>query len=509
MEGDDVDAYRELFERSADAILIIEGETFTDCNQATVDMLRYANKADLLSTHPSELSPPTQPDGRDSYTKANEMIAIAFDRGSHRFDWEHKRATGEVFPVEVLLTAVPGESRRVLHVVWRDITERKQLESHLRHAQKMEAIGKLAGGIAHDFNNLLVAIVCSGSVLERRLADRPEDLGFVKEILLAGDRASTLVRQLLTFSRKQEVRPTVIDINELVGTIRQLLERLIGEQIGIALEPCHDQLMIRADPGQLEQVLMNLASNARDAMPDGGTLTIATHRRHLASAPPAARDPLPPGDYAQLSVADVGTGMSAATLARAFDPFFTTKEVGSGTGLGLATVYGIVQQSRGTIAIESVVGRGTKIDIYLPITEESATQRLTTDSDLPTNGGDERVLVVEDDPRVADVVVTVLDEKGYDVLLATNGREALATWLREGDRIDLAVSDVVMPKMGGPEWVSEAREAGHTPKVLFMSGYTDNALIKLRETGFEADLLEKPFSADQLVGRVRLALDRE
>ena len=501
------DTYRELFERSADAILIIEGDTFIDCNQATVEMLRYNNKTELLSTHPSELSPPIQPDGRDSYTKANEMIAIAMERGSHRFDWDHKRADGEVFPVEVLLTSVQEHDRQILHVVWRDISERKQLESQLRHAQKMEAIGKLAGGIAHDFNNLLVAIIGSGGMLEMHLKDQPRELKLVEQILLAGDRAAELVRQLLAFGRKQELALTVININDLVGTIRGLLERLIGEDITLTLDACDEPLHVKVDVGQIEQVLLNLASNAHDAMPSGGTVTISTRRVVLSDSTIGGASATP-GAYAAISVSDTGVGMNTTTAARAFDPFFTTKALGKGTGLGLATVYGIIKQIGGNTEIFSSPGHGTTIKTYLPLTTETCGELERRNSQLPTRGGTETILVAEDDQSVINLVVAVLCEKGYTVLQAHDGEEALALYTSEHTSIDLVITDVVMPKMSGPVWVERAATTCPRPKALFMSGYTDNALKQLRSGEASVDLLEKPFSAGELVGRVRLALDR-
>jgi len=266
-ERNRTDQYRALFEQSADAILIIDGVRFVDCNQATVDMLRHRDKQELLETHPSELSPPTQPDGRDSFEKANEMIAIAFERGSHRFEWDHKRADGEVFPVEVLLTPVPDADGTKLHVVWRDITDRKQLESQLRQAHKMEAIGNLAGGIAHDFNNLLVAINGNADLLQDELGDNPDLLDLTRQIRRAGERAAELTHQLLAFSRKQVLKPVVLDFNTVLSDVNKLLDRLIGENIQVVAHPSPTPVVARADSGQIEQVLMNLATNARDAMP--------------------------------------------------------------------------------------------------------------------------------------------------------------------------------------------------------------------------------------------------
>jgi len=502
------DSYRELFEHSADAILIIEGKTFVDCNDATVEMLRYTSREELLQTHPSELSPPTQPDGRESFEKANEMIAIAFERGSHRFEWDHKRADGEVFPVEVLLTAIQEPGRRTLHVVWRDITERKLLEEELRQALKMEAIGKLTGGIAHDFNNLLVAVLGHADLLSEMLSERPEALEHVRVIRAAGDRAADLVRQLLAFGRKQQLLLAVLDLNKLTLDMRSLLERLVGEDNKLTLKLAEGLVPINADRSQIEQVLLNLAANARDAMPDGGELTIETTRVQLASTVGDVAKGLPDGDYALLSVADTGSGMDTETAERAFDPFYTTKAAGDGSGLGLATVYGIVTQSRGAVSLHSSVGHGTRVEVLLPLTSEQFSpvepELATVDSD---RDGGEMILVVEDEEVVARLVMRVLEESGYRTLCAGNGVEALGLYAEHGDEISLVVTDVIMPKMGGAQLVSRLRELGHDPAVLFMSGYTSESLTQLAEGDRRVEFLEKPFNASELVRRVRGALD--
>lgn len=328
-EGQAPDTYRALFEQSADAILIIEDGTFVDCNQATVDMLRYSNKEELLKTHPSVLSPPTQPDGRDSYEKADEMIAIAFEKGNHRFEWDHIRADGEVFPAEVLLTVMPVGDKQLLHVVWRDITERKKLESDLRQAQKMEAIGKLAGGIAHDFNNLLVAILGNAEMLEMATADSPRELGMAKEIVFAAKRAADLTGQLLAFSRKQVLQSMVVDLNDEIGGMRELLGRVIGETIQLQTDLCEESLFLKIDPGQVDQILLNLVTNSRDALSAGGEIRIVTRRKQLDQR----REDLDlaAGACAVLEVSDTGSGMSPEIQERVFEPFFTTKGVNEGT----------------------------------------------------------------------------------------------------------------------------------------------------------------------------------
>jgi PAS domain S-box-containing protein len=502
------DPYRELFERSADAILIIEGETFIDCNDATVKMLRYSRKEDVLKTHPSELSPPFQPDGRPSFEKANEMIAIAFERSSHRFEWDHKRADGEVFPVEVLLTAVQEPGRRVLHVVWRDITERKELEDKLRQAQKMEAIGKLAGGIAHDFNNLLVALLGHGQLLADRLRGQDEAGEHLHEIRRAGERAADLVRQLLAFGRKQELRPAALDLNHLVLDLRKLLERLIGEDVRLETSTAEGTVAVRADRGQLEQVLLNLATNARDAMPDGGALTIETERVPLRHSGGDVQQELPDGDYALLRVSDSGVGMDRRTAERAFEPFFTTKEPGQGTGLGLATVYGIVKQSGGSVTMESSTGVGTSIRVLLPLTDEPIREDARHVEAEEPRGGDETILVAEDDACVSLLVVRALEARGYRILLAHDGREALDIYERHADRVSLLITDVIMPNMGGEKLVTELGARGYRPRVLFMSGYTDEQLRHLRDREGDVDVLQKPFDVGDLLRRVRSAIDR-
>ncbi len=505
-ESERLDLYRELFERSADASLIIEGDTFVDCNQSAVEMLRYETRDQVLRTHPSELSPPTQPDGQDSFETANEMMALALEKGSHRFEWSHRRADGEVFPVEVLLTVVRRGERPLLHVVWRDLTEQKQLERHLRQTQKMEALGRLSGGIAHDFNNLLVAILGNADLLAMRLDEHPELMGHVDDIQRASERAAALVRQLMSFSREQKVSPRVIDLNDVTAELHRLLVRLIGADVRLVTIPCEQPVWVKGDPIQFERMLLNLATNARDAMPAGGTLTIELRRVEVSESTGDA-DGLESGSYALLSVSDTGSGMDEETAAHAFDPFFTTKAQGEGTGLGLSTVYGIARSSGGVARVDTAPGDGTTIRVYLPLSS-GGDSRSGPRVGLPTAGGDETIFVTEDDPAVSSLVVRVLRSKGYRVLLAEDGAEALSMWRRCGDEVDLLLTDVVMPNLGGAELVARLREMGHVPRVLFASGYTNNALAKIRALGEGVDLLEKPFSAAELVGRVRLALDK-
>ena len=497
--------YHQVFERSADAILIIEGDTFVDCNQATVDMLRYGSKQELLQSHPSELSPSHQPDGRASFEKANEMIALALEQGSHRFEWNHRRADGEVFPVEVLLTAVRDQTGDRVHVAWRDITERKRLEAELRQAQKMEAIGKLAGGVAHDFNNLLVAILGHGELLAESLAETPGLLAHVAEIRRAGERAADLVGQLLAFSRKQDLQPRVIEINELLADLMRLLERVIGERVTVVADLATDPLHVKADPGQLEQVVLNLAANARDAMPTGGTLTLRTRLADLAADDIGAESHLEPGRYVELSISDTGEGIAPALVDQIFEPFFTTKSQGKGTGLGLASVYGVIRQSGGDVTVSSEPNEGTVFRILLPHTTEQQPVIDHNEPDHRDPGGPETIMLVEDDDAVAALMERVLTRAGYEVIRFRNGKEALTQ--ADEQSFDLLVTDVVMPQLGGIELAHELRSRRPDLPVLFISGYTNTALAGEVDAGETPDLLQKPFAPRELLRRVRNTLE--
>lgn len=485
------DLYRELFERSADAILFIEGETFVECNDAAVQMLRCRNRDELLSTHPSELSPELQPDGRSSFEKASEMIAIAFARGTHRFEWNHLRADGEVFPVEVLLTAVGDR----LHVVWRELSERKQLEDQLREAQKMEVVGRLAAGVAHDFNNLLVVVLGNAELLCAALPPEGDEAKLAAEIRDAGERGSHLVKRLLALGRKQTFAPVPIDLGEVLEDLRGLICRMLGANI--QLELLTDQsATVSTDRGQLEQAILNLATNAREAMPNGGRVTIRTGTVDLDAD----------GRFAVLRVVDTGVGMDEQTVARASEPFFTTKS--TGTGLGLASVHASVEQSGGFVRITSAPGQGTTVGLYWPLDQTPA--RVIAPPPLPEERAvaslaGVRVLMVEDEDGVAAFVERTLSESGCVLVRATNGEQALALIERE-PAFHVILSDVIMPKIGGPAMVTELRRRGIEVPVVFMSGYTDDAIAA---AGLEAEavLLEKPFSPWELRRAIRRAVD--
>ncbi len=389
-----------------------------------------------------------------------------------------------------------------------DVTERKRLEEQYRQAQKMEALGRLAGGVAHDFNNLLTVITGYADLLLERLPPGDPARGLLAEVQKAGERAGMLTRQMLAFSRRQVLEPKVLSLNTVVADTEKMLRRLIGEDVLLTTSLAPDLGPVSADPGQLEQVLMNLAVNARDAMPRGGRLTIETRNAVLDEAFCRARPDLRPGPYAVLAVTDTGTGMDEATKARLFEPFFTTKGPGEGTGLGLATVHGVVRQSGGHIEVRSELGAGTTFNVYLPQV------RRTLPAGMPLNGlaamprGTETVLLVEDEDAVRSLARHVLKACGYTVLEAKDGREAIRIAEGHPGAIDLLVSDVVMPHLGGRELAERIAALRPGSKVLFLSGYTDDAVVHHGVREAEFAFLQKPYTPAVLAQKVREVLDR-
>lgn len=384
----------------------------------------------------------------------------------------------------------------------------ERVEENLRHSQKLEAVGRLAGGVAHDFNNLLTAIIGYSEMLVARLAGQPEERRQAELVAQAGHQAAGLTRQLLAFSRKQLLQPRVIDLNQLVADGRSLLQRVIGEHIEIEVRAGADDARVLADPGQLEQVILNLGVNARDAMPGGGSLTISTENLALAAREAAERDvELPPGDYVVLSVADSGSGMDAGTRSRIFEPFFTTKGPGRGTGLGLATVYGIVKQSHGDIAVHSAPGEGTRFCVYLPRADAPIAPEETAPVPAPSARRAETILVCEDEEVVRELICTVLGEAGYTVLCAELPATALRMSAAHEGHIDLLLSDVVMPGMHGPELARELTERRPGLRVLYVSGYSENDISEQGVVHADLELMQKPFTQDALLRRVRSVID--
>ena len=382
-----------------------------------------------------------------------------------------------------------------------------QSERQFRQAQKMEAVGRLAGGIAHDFNNLLTVIMGYSHVLAQELGSEHPLYSKIEETQRAGERAAMLVRQLLAFSRKQPLEPKNLSLNPVVANLEGMLQRLIGADIRLVIRLDQGNSQVRADQAQLEQVLMNLVVNSRDAMPNGGTLTIETARVELTKSPLYHVDPLPPGPYVKLSVGDTGSGMDRETQAHIFEPFFTTKEEGKGSGLGLSTVYGIVTQSGGAIDVTSRVGHGTRFDIFFPrVANDVGTTSSPQDSAQPA-GGSETILLVEDDASVRILLRDTLRKLGYRVIEAKQGLEACLIASQELDRLDLLLTDMVMPGMGGRELAQHLITIKPDLRILFMSGFTDDVGILAGHERGTSGFLQKPFTPELLARTVRKILD--
>jgi two-component system, cell cycle sensor histidine kinase and response regulator CckA len=429
---------------------------------------------------------------------ANDYLTKPFDRDELR---ARLQVGSQVVTLQQSLAAQVRELEDALEQI-------RRTEEQLRQAQKMEAVGRLAGGVAHDFNNLLTIINGFSEVLIGELRTEDPKRGMLEEIKKAGIRAASLTRQLLAFSRKQILQPRVLDLNELVCEVQRMLGRLIGEdmQLSTSLAPALGR--VKADPGQIEQILMNLAVNARDAMPTGGKLTVQTDEVEIHEGDGLASPEFSPGRYVRLAVSDTGCGMDPQTLARIYEPFFTTKEVGKGTGLGLATVYGIVKQSGGYVRATSEVGKGTRFEVYLPIVEEACVAQDTSQNRLPPQGGKETILLVEDEEGLRALARQVLQSKGYTVLEAGNGEEALRITEKNVATLDLLLTDVVMPHMGGRVLAEAVASRYPSVDVLYMSGYTDDAVLRHGVMQSENALIQKPFTMDALLYKVREALDK-
>jgi len=492
--------YRRLFESSKDGLVVIDAQgRILDANPAILSLLGYDREA-VLGRTARELNLA----GGDPEVEA--AFATILARREARYpDLKLTGRTGRTVDVELVSTAHVADGVEGVQVSVRDIGERRRLEEQLRQSQKLEAVGQLAGGVAHDFNNILAVI---NSYTELALSTlRPEDplREDLEQIGEAGARAAALTRQLLAFARKQFFQPVNLSLNGVVTGLEKMLRRVIGEDVDLRLRLASDLGGVRADPAQMEQVLMNLVVNSRDAMPQGGTLVVETTNEvgsHTCGNPEAQ-----PGPCVVLAVSDTGCGMDPSVLDRIFEPFFTTKAPGKGTGLGLATVYGIVRQSGGHIDVESEVGKGTTFRIYLP--REASAPAATEAARRPVpRGGSETVLVVEDDEAVRRLVHRILEPAGYQVLSAPNGPAAQALCEQRPGLVNLLLVDVVLPVMDGAAVAEALSRQRPGLRVLFMSGYIDDTVIRhnLPEGGRE--LIHKPFSAGDLLHKIREMLDR-
>jgi len=460
---------------------------------------------------------------------AHGMLVVDAMPGAAGGEWPDRIAAllqgrDQVFEAAVETTAASAEyfdvSARPMRdaqeivggvIVARDVTERRKLEQQLQQSQRLDTVGRLAGGIAHDFNNLLTAILSSASVARECLPADHEVQADLADVQLAGERATQLTKQLLAFARRQPVSQQPIELNDRVATMERMLSRLVGPGVALRVTLGEALWHVRADGPQLEQVLVNVVVNARDAMPSGGRLTVRTGNRVLVDGAIVLPRPMPAGDYVEIIVSDNGSGMDAETLAHVFEPFYTTKPVGQGTGLGLAMCYGIIRQHHGVIWIESSLGRGTTVFILLPrYSGPLPVQQGPVAALVPTpaRNGTETVLLVEDEPQVRAVAARALRNAGYCVFEATNGRDGVQVARREREKIALIVSDVVMPEMGGKEMVELARQFLPSVAVLFVSGYTAGSFPLPSDDPSASMFLQKPFTPQELLATVRQVLDR-
>ncbi len=490
-----------LFETSLDLIFVVDGQgTFIRVSPSSAVVLGYA---------PEELI------GRsaigfvfeeDLDATRQEMRLARRGRETRNFDCRYAHKNGSVVPLA--WTGVWSEPEQQHIFIGRDMTERMKLEAQLRHAQKMEAIGQLTGGVAHDFNNILTVITGSADVLLSALEHDPKLHGIAKSIDEAAERGAQLTQRMLAFARKQALQSRTLDLNEIVQRMGTMLQRTLGEDIAVNISTTRGLWPAVADPSQLEDAILNLAVNARDAMPNGGRIVIETANVHLDDAYAAENVEVAPGDYAALVITDSGTGMPKEVIERAFDPFFTTKDVGKGTGLGLSMVYGFVKQSRGHVKIYSEVGHGTSIRIYLPrsMTESDVAADALQRPEQKSSGG-ESILVVEDDAAVRRVAVAILENLGYRVLQAGDGKSALEI-LGRADGIDLLFTDLIMPNgMNGMELLEKARALRPNLRALFTSGYSEE-FLKGRSGDDGVPMVGKPYRRHRLAEAVRDALGK-
>src|ERR1700691_423940 len=491
--------FRLLFEDNPLPMWVFDRETlcFMEANHAALAHYGYSRE-EFLSMTIADIRPP------EDVARLKDSVARA--RGlALSGQWRHRLKDGRLIDVEVASHTISYGGRPAVLSVLQDITQRKLLEEQLRQAAKMEAVGMLAGGIAHDFNNLLTIINGYSHILLNAIPEADPNHSAVEQIMKAGERAATLTRQLLSHSRRQVLQPKLLNLNQLLTGMEAMLRRLIGEDIELRSAPGREIGQIHADPGQIEQVVMNLAVNARDAMPNGGALTIETSAVELAAHYAFANGAMKPGKYVALTVGDNGSGMDAETRAHLFEPFFTTKAQGQGTGLGMTTVFSVVKQSGGCMEVYSEPGTGTSVKVYLPRGDQPPAAE--TEAPLAKAArGTETILLVEDEEQVRNLVRDTLRREGYKVLDAPSAVEARRIAGAYKGPIHLLISDVVMPKEGGRELAASLAERRPAMKVLYMSGYTDQADgPPAGASGF----IQKPFTPAALSSKVREILETD
>ncbi|NLF40458.1 PAS domain S-box protein [bacterium] len=502
--ADSVQRYRALFEGTAEGILVADADTrsFRYANPAICRMLGYSRE-ELLKLCVDDIHPPdVLPRALDTFR------GQCGEKGPLVAELSCIRKNGETIEVSISTAAVEMDGRPCLVGFFTDVTERmraaaekKELEDQLRQAQKLESVGRLAGGMAHDFNNVLSVILGYAGLLLDEFQEKDPVHKDLREIVTAAGRAAVLTRQLLAFSRKQTLQPVVLDLSALVANLENMLRRLIGEDVTLIARLADGLGSVMADPSQIEQAIMNLVVNARDAMPDGGTLTIETANVELDAQFTARHPGAAPGPHVMLAVTDTGCGMDEKTKGMIFDPFFTTKEQGKGTGLGLSTVYGVVAQSGGCISVSSELGHGTTFRIYLPRVEAKAGQHHEKPEQAPRGQG-QLLLLVEDEPALRELIARKLPALGFRIELAANGGEALLAVEEKGLRPDLLLTDVILPGMAGTVLASRLARTLPGLKILYMSGYTDEAIDRQGLLNPGTHFIQKPFTIDGLARKI-------
>jgi two-component system cell cycle sensor histidine kinase/response regulator CckA len=480
---------------------------YLGCNKAFLKDASLESVESILGKDDSEFS---WKDSAELYHADDRQVMLS---NTPKLNYEEPISLPNAGSLVLRMSKIPlrDQSGKVIGVLgtYEDITEQKKLEEQLRQAQKMEAVGRLAGGVAHDFNNLLTAISGYSELLLMRLDASNPMRRNVEEISKAGERAASLTRQLLAFSRRQMIQPEIIDLNHIISEMGKMLHRLIGEDIEMRFIPDSALGQIKADPGQMQQVLLNFAVNSRDAMPHGGKLTIETHKFEVDEQFAKEHGDAKPGPYVMLEVSDSGCGMSAEVQSHLFEPFFTTKEVGKGTGLGLSTVYGIVQQSEGFITVLSEPGIGTTFRVYLPRVNEEIQDLKAASWQRGDYSGSGTVLLVEDEAAVRALEREVLEMYGYTILEASNGQEAIQVFEAHKDSIQLVIADLVMPKMSGRELAERITSLRPGTRILFVSGYAPEAAARKGILEAEILFLQKPFTPQSLAHKVREVMDRQ
>ncbi|HEY7075385.1 MAG TPA: ATP-binding protein [Solirubrobacteraceae bacterium] len=491
--------YRLLFERNPMPMWVYDVQTlgFLAVNEAAVRHYGYARE-EFLAMRITDIRP---------HAEVEALMADLERAGAGSplpNTWTHRRKDGSLISVEITAGRIAFGGRDAALVLAHDVSERKQLEERLAEAERLEAIGRLAGGVAHDFNNLLTVISGYASMLLAGAAGDSEEL---REIAHAAEQASGLTRQLLAFSRRQVLHPQVLDLNEIVAGMEPMLHRIIGDDVSVGVRLVDRLAPVEADRAQLERVLLNLAANARDAMPNGGRLTIETANVDLDADYVTTHGEGAPGPHVMLAVSDTGVGMSEDVQRHLFEPFFTTKESGAGTGLGLATVFGVVKQSGGSIYVYSEIGKGSTLKVYFPAAAAGREPEPPTAAEPAGADGSETIMVVEDDASVRDLVRLMLEARGYAVLTVEDAEEAARVCRESPGGVDLLLTDVVMPEVGGRDLAERLVEIAPEMRILFMSGYSDEAVYRHGVISPNAAFIEKPFTERTLAGKVREVLD--